>query len=184
MKKLLLTSFFLGIFSLGYAQLTLTMNGFRNESDTTLASVVHKFPNQNADEIYTKALAALNRYRSSEIRTKEILLSPGASIFVSGESEVLGIKGVTVYAIYAVSFDFKDGAMKYSVDNIKFDAKGSGGELYKVVDKYKGKNFSYKKSVWSENGTLVDPEGKKVIEDFYNGFLEHVLSEIEDWERW
>jgi hypothetical protein len=175
MKKLVLYVFAL-FPSLGFGQLIMTPDGIKG-SDAKEYIVIESNGESQSD-LYSKSLTYLQGIFNSPNHALSTV--DGQSITVNGfqpsaiKSRYKQLKA-NYDLRYSATFEFKDGRVKFQVNNWEAGFLTNVGD-YKVFRDYYG--------VYNEKLELQNPTAKEHLEAYFNGFVslyEKQVLEKEDW---
>lgn len=184
MKKILLVFLMFLAFGITKAQLVLTPNGLRSSNDTTKSFVILDVPNKSKVKLYNETLSTVIKSILTDSKRRNVDTVRATSIHLSGETEPSSISkgGLPFYWKYGITYSFKDNKIRFELDKLIFEAKGSGGELFKI------QNLSRKSTkyltVFNSKNEVVNNEAKENIENFANSIINKTLEGIKEWDNW
>lgn len=166
------------------AQMILTSGGFRDPSDTTKNFVVFDIVGKGKRQLFNEALSTINKSVLLDAKKRNIDTVGGASVHINGETTPKTISPGTMlyYWKYAVTFSFKDEKVKFEVDKLIFEEKGSAGESFKIHNPKK--RTSKYQAIFGYQEELINPKAKENIELFVNDIINKTLKGIKDWDSW
>ncbi|MDM1048044.1 hypothetical protein [Sphingobacterium hotanense] len=180
--KTILIFLFTTLVHFSIAQIQLTPNGFRDQSDTSKMFSVIDLKNQSHRHLYQISLVRLQS-PIPYCNKVSVKVSEDKAIIAEGESIPLFAIGMSkIYAKFTVAFMFKDGKMKYEVLRCDYDAEGAGGVRLNL--KGEGKKNALDQFIWSSGDILIHPDAKRQTEFFFNNLLSEVLKAVQEWEKW
>ncbi|MDO9256769.1 MAG: DUF4468 domain-containing protein [Bacteroidales bacterium] len=142
-----------------------TPNGLHDANDNTKTFLVINCEGKSAKELYENAIKYVNQnYKNPQEVLKGQIESEYFS-FVTCSSNVITFRRSgghpTYYLTYRTELNFKDGKVKYEIQDIKI--KGvNGGQLF-----FSGNPFTTV-AIFNLNGELKYAEAKTVVENYFN----------------
>lgn len=186
MKKLIVI-LFLMISSNSWAQLSLTSNGFVNDSIKEQKFILVDVPNKTQQQLYN---AALTFVTTLYVSPKDVLSTI--------DNEVITINGVGKECIkaknamgipinfninYTIALRFKDGKMRIDIPSIN-------KMYYQGVNLYiSGSNIGSMSGdivIFKKNGDVRKEDAKKSLEEYFNNYIELLRQNVvnEDTNDW
>ncbi len=186
--KSFLTLVTLLISSLTFAQkLAVTPNGLRDESDNEKTYVVLNIENKKASELYTNALKYINKnYKNPEKVTLGKVENESLK-FATFESSFIKVTNsfvkVAIDAEYNIQLDFKDGKVKFELQNVDMYYSADGRKTRVLFTGGALEGYS----IYNKKGELKRDDTKADIEVHFNNTITKIkefLSGKSEGENW
>lgn len=178
MKRLFLIVF-IGLISLSTfaQQFELTPDGLKDANDNSKDFIVLPYEGKTASELYNICKLYVNK----------TMTDPKSSIIADVDKEYLRYKIFTpeifsfskmltklqVEAFYQVEMRFRDGRIRYSIENLELTFKEGGKPFYISASKMKGWAF------FDNNGKLLMKNEKEKLENYFNEKVKMLNEDIQ-----
>lgn len=149
-----------------------TPNGLYNANDNAKTFLVINCEGKSAKELYDNAIKYVNQnYKNPQEVLKGKIESEYLS-FITCSSSVISFRRSgghpTYYITYRTELNFKDGKVKYEIQDIEI--KGiSGGRLF-----FSGNPFTTV-AIYNLDGELKYAEAKTVVENYFNTEVSKIM---------
>jgi|GEM_PF-3098427 len=182
--KNILCFLFLLLFLSAKGQVVLTPYGFADINDTAKKYIVLDMSQKTRRQLFNETLATINKSILTNSKKRTIDTVGGTSILLTGETQPSKItkRSIPFYWKYSFSYSFKDGKIRFEVNSLIFEAKGSAGEIFKISNP--NKNASKYACVFGYENQVVNQEAKTNIEKFVNDLINNTILGIKEWETW
>lgn len=185
MKKALCTFSAIVVTMLTYGQqFVVTPNGLHDANDSTKTFLIIPCEGKTAKELYDNAIKYIQQnYKNPQ----EVIKGQIESEYLSFETfspSAISFKrsgGRATYNLtYRTEINFKDGRVKYEIQNIEIEAD-DGNNLY-----FSGNNFT-NVAIYNQKGGLKYEEAKTSVEDYFNSgifVISHFLNGVKVVDEW
>ena len=157
------------------AQFKLTIDGFVSSDDESKNFIIMTIPDKSLDELYLETLKFIHTvYKVPDAVINEV---KGEMITVSGFAEnavgtgkVLGAYLATWNMNYTISLQFKEGRVRVDAPNFECTGYSDGKETRLLL--YGKTSLSVPtRSLFKKDGKPNMKDSIKMIEDYFNGFI-------------
>jgi hypothetical protein len=168
-------------------KLVVTPLGLRDESDNEKSYVVLNIENKKASELYTNALKYINKnYKNPEKVTLGKVENESLK-FVTFESSFIKVTNsfvkVAIDAEYNIQLDFKDGKVKFELQNLDMYNSANGSKVRVLFTGGALEGYS----IYNKKGELKRDDTKADIESHFNNTITKIkefLSGKSEGENW
>jgi hypothetical protein len=168
-------------------KLVVTPLGLRDESDNEKSYVVLNIENKKASELYTNALKYINKnYKNPEKVTLGKVENESLK-FVTFESSFIKVTNsfvkVSIDAEYNIQLDFKDGKVKFELQNLDMYNSANGTKVRVLFTGGALEGYS----IYNKKGELKRDDTKADIEAHFNSTITKIkefLSGNSDAQNW
>lgn len=171
------------------AQFKLTIDGFVSSDDESKNFIIMTIPDKSLDELYLETLKFIHTvYKVPDAVINEV---KGEMITVSGFAEnavgtgkVLGAYLATWNMNYTISLQFKEGRVRVDAPNFECTGYSDGKETRLLL--YGKTSLSVPtRSLFKKDGKPNMKDSIKMIEDYFNGFINgydnYINKQEEEW---
>jgi len=152
-------------------EFNVSLSGLVSKKDPAKNYVVASFSGVSADSLYAKVSAYMETKYSGAAVVAETEENKSINYSIQ-DAAVSTIKKngaeVTYYTSYNMLLDFKDGKIRIAFSNVK---------IYTVNESKEKKDYAYN-SFWNTEGKVVDPNTKRIVEDYYNASVKAMIRDL------